>query len=213
MMTPGGNLGVGGTVDAYCTRCKLDLGHTIEAFDAQGQIARVHCNTCGSQHIYHRPRSDFQRQAPAAASPPAAAPTFTAAVARPSPPAGPPPKAPEDPALATIKVALREVIREELGLQPVEMVDRWTGGQVVIRPGREGVQEKVVPIEALFHKIVMIRDKLRVLEQRINAHPKLTDEDKVAMQQHITGCYGSLTTFNVLFRHKEDGFTGSKEST
>jgi hypothetical protein len=70
--------------------------------------------------------------------------------------------------------------------------------------------EKTIPIEALFHKIVMIRDRLRVLEQKVNAHPSLSDEDKVQMQQYVTQCYGSLTTFNVLFADRQDAFVGQK---
>lgn len=104
---------------------------------------------------------------------------------------------------------LREVLRDELGISEADLADRWRGGEVVLTPGREGVQEKRVPIESLFHKVVMIRDKLRVLEQKINAHPKLADDEKVQMQQYITGCYGSLTTFNVLFHDREDGFRGA----
>ena len=105
---------------------------------------------------------------------------------------------------------LREVIREELGAGEVELGARWEGGEMVLKPGKEGTADKRVPIEAFFHKVVMIRDKLRVLEQRINAHPKLADEEKVAMEQYITACYGTLTTFNVLFANKDDGFTGQK---
>jgi hypothetical protein len=105
---------------------------------------------------------------------------------------------------------LRDVLQEELGIRPVELGARWSGGEVVLKPGKEGTAEKSIPIEVLFHKIVMIRDRLRVLEQRINAHPQLSDEEKVQMQQYVTQCYGSLTTFNVLFADRRDGFVGHK---
>ncbi len=104
---------------------------------------------------------------------------------------------------------LREVLQEELGLGDVEMLDRWRGGEVVIKPGREGTADKVIPIDALFKKIVGIRDKLRVLEQKVNGNKALTEQDKIQLQQYITGCYGSLTTFNALFKQpKVDGFVG-----
>jgi hypothetical protein len=106
---------------------------------------------------------------------------------------------------------LRRVIQEELVMSPVKLGDRWKGGEIVLKPGKENTQEKHVPLEAFFHKIVMIRDRLRVLEQRINAHPKLEADEKVQMQQYVTQCYGSLTTFNVLFAEKDDGFVGQKE--
>lgn len=105
---------------------------------------------------------------------------------------------------------LREVIREELGVSNTPLGARWEGGEVIMKPGKEGTAEKRIPIEALFGKVVMIRDKLRVLEQKLNAHTKLTAEEKVAMQQYVTGCYGSLTTFNVLFANKSDNFVGQK---
>lgn len=105
---------------------------------------------------------------------------------------------------------LREVIREELGIARVELGPRWEGGEVIFKPGKEGTQEKRVPIESVFSKIVMIRDKLRVLEQKINGHSGLSAEEKVQLQQYITGCYGSLTTFNVLFADKRDQFVGQK---
>jgi hypothetical protein len=108
------------------------------------------------------------------------------------------------------RAVLREVIRDELGASEVELGSRWEGGEVILKPGKEGTQEKRVPIDAFFHKVVMIRDKLRVLEQRINAHAKLSDEEKVQMQQYVTGCYGTLTTFNVLFANRSDGFAGAK---
>lgn len=108
------------------------------------------------------------------------------------------------------KRVLSQVVREELGVAEVTLAGRWDGGEMVLKPGREGVQEKRVPLDALFHKIVLIRDKLRVLEQKINAHPKLAADEKVQLQQYITGCYGSLTTFNVLFADRDDQFTGQK---
>ena len=105
---------------------------------------------------------------------------------------------------------LREVLRDELGVGDAAIGGRWEGGEVVLKPGKEGTAEKRIPIESLFHKVVMIRDKLRVLEQKVNAHPRLSAEDKVQMQQYVTQCYGSLTTFNVLFANRADGFTGQK---
>ena len=105
---------------------------------------------------------------------------------------------------------LSEVIRDELGVSDVEIAGRWEGGEMVLRPGKEGLQEKRVPLESLFHKVVMIRDKLRLLEQKINSHPKLGADEKVQLQQYVTGCYGSLTTFNVLFADREDQFVGQK---
>lgn len=95
--------------------------------------------------------------------------------------------------------------------QPVELGDRWTEGKLILNPGTAGLQSKEIPIETFFHKIVMVRDRLRVMEQRINSS-KLSDEEKVNLQQYITRIYGSLTTFNVLFKYKEDYFSGDKSS-
>jgi hypothetical protein len=92
----------------------------------------------------------------------------------------------------------------------VPMGDRWTGGKMVLTPAT-ATQSKEIPIETFFHKIVMVRDRLRVLEQNINSHPRLNDEDRVNLQQYITRIYGSLTTFNVLFKDKEQYFVGSSK--
>jgi|SRR5579859_4727231 len=105
---------------------------------------------------------------------------------------------------------LADVIRDELGVGVVEIAGRWEGGEMILKPGKPGLQEKRVPLDSLFHKVVLIRDKLRVLEQKINAHPKLAADEKVQLQQYVTGCYGSLTTFNVLFADREDQFVGQK---
>ena len=107
---------------------------------------------------------------------------------------------------------LREILFDELGVRETAIGDRWAGGELVMKPGREGTQEKTIPLDVFFRKIVMVRDKLRVLEQKINASKRLGDDEKVALQQYITGCYGSLTTFNVLFREKKDQFSGQKSS-
>lgn len=94
--------------------------------------------------------------------------------------------------------------------ETVPLGDRWIKGTMLLQPFDKSLKPKEIPIEDFFHKIVMLRDRLRVLEQNINSSKTLNDEEKVNIQQYITRCYGSLTTFNVLFKNKEQWFVGDK---
>ena len=107
-----------------------------------------------------------------------------------------------------LELLLRRVLREEGGLSLTTPAEKWRGGSLVLRPGTPGLQEKTWPIEAFFHKVVMLRNRLRTLEQQLNAS-ELPDDTKVKLQAYVTGCYGSLTSFNVLFADEEDQFKGS----
>ena len=163
--------------------------------------------TCSSHKSKDTPWDQALKRKPAAG-----APRSYREAANPAPPR---PRIPEEIGIdmdqETFREVLREVLLDELGVRNVELGERWSGGELVLIPGRDGTQEKRIPLDVFFKKIVMVRDKLRVLEQRINGHKGLSDDEKVQLQQYITGCYGSLTTFNVLFGRKQDHFVGQKK--
>ncbi|MFZ1678686.1 MAG: hypothetical protein WBP41_08830 [Saprospiraceae bacterium] len=107
--------------------------------------------------------------------------------------------------------SLMKILRQWSDISEVVIIgDKWKGGTLLMQPYDHSLKPKDVPIEVFFHKIVMLRDRIRVLEQKINSHTKLTEEDKIDMQQYITRIYGSLTTFNILFRDKDHHFVGEK---
>ncbi len=106
-----------------------------------------------------------------------------------------------------LKQVLRELLAEETMYGFPEVNDRWEGGTMVLKPVDANNQPKEVPLDAFFHKIVMVRDRLRVLEAKINANTKMTEQEKVDLQGYVTKCYGTMTTFNILFQDKADHFT------
>ena len=109
--------------------------------------------------------------------------------------------------LEPVKQALQELLE---GPTDVALAEKWGGGMLVLQPRDTGLKSHEIPIDSLFHKVVMIRDRLRTLEQKLNSHPKFSDAEKVEMQQYITRCYGTLTSFNILFRDPDERFIGEK---
>lgn len=108
-----------------------------------------------------------------------------------------------------VEKSLREILKKWNGISEiVPIADKWKGGTIVLQPQDTNLSSKDIPIDTFFHKIVMLRDRLRVMEQKINASKDLADQDKVDLQQYITRCYGSLTTFNVLFKNNSQQFKG-----
>jgi hypothetical protein len=115
--------------------------------------------------------------------------------------------------VSEVEKSLLKILRQWSDVtQIVPIGDKWIGGTMLLQAADKSLKPKEIPIDDFFHKIVMLRDRLRVLEQNINSNKKLTDEEKVNIQQYITRCYGSLTTFNVLFRNKEHWFVGEKST-
>jgi hypothetical protein len=190
---------VGHSIDDYCRACKMPRRHTVIAVAGDAGVVRVHCDTCGSQHNFR-----------AGGGRPAASPSQprTSPMPEPEPAIEWSPGEEIDMDGPTFERVLRRVIREEAGLTPVAPAERWRGGQLVLKPGRPGVQEKEWPIDTFFHKIVMLRNRLRVLEQQVNAAEMPVDV-KLKLQGHITGCYGTLTSFNLLFADEADRFHGA----
>lgn len=198
----------GDSVEDVCRACKIDRMHTVVAADAEGRPIRVTCGYCGSEHNYRGgPRSETAAASrePTARERRGDREPF-ALVSERERTAGR--VSPEEKADMDLELLLRRIIREESGLTPAVPADKWRGGLLVLRPGTAGLQEKAWPIETFFHKVVMLRNRLRTLEQQVNAMD-LPEDAKVKLQGYITGCYGSLTSFNVLFAEEDDQFKGS----
>jgi len=116
--------------------------------------------------------------------------------------------------ISEVEKSLLKILRQWADVSEiVPLGDKWIGGTMSLQTADKTLKAKEIPIADFFHKIVMLRDRLRVLEQNINSHKKLSEEEKVNIQQYITRCYGSLTSFNVLFKNKEDWFVGDKSSS
>jgi hypothetical protein len=200
----------GESLEDVCRVCKSDRLHTVIAADAAGRPLRVVCGYCGSEHNYRGgPRTDSSGPPQSAARP--REDRRTPSSAEPFPLVGDrertrPPMTADT--TDDFEILLRRIIREETGLTPVTPADKWRGGTLVLRSGTPGLQEKSWPIESFFHKVVMLRNRLRTLEQHVNAS-ELPDDVKVKLQVYITGCYGSLTSFNVLFADEDDQFKGA----
>ncbi|HQX83284.1 MAG TPA: hypothetical protein PKW63_16080 [Vicinamibacterales bacterium] len=207
----------GQDIEDFCRACKTDRMHTIVATDGQCVPLRVRCGYCDSEHNFRGgPRVDADTGAMASRAPSHSGAPRTAtaaAAAAPFPIVSErertlpmtPVDHPED-----LELLLRRVIREENGATTVTPAAKWRGGTMVLRPADASLQEKTWPIETFFHKVVMLRNRLRTLEQHINASD-LPDDGKVKLQAYITGCYGSLTSFNLLFADERDQFKGQGE--
>ena len=197
----------GEPITDLCRACKTMRGHTIIAVDDGGRVRRVMCDFCRSQHDF---RGGEARAAAGGGPSPRPGPRATAD-GEAFPLAGE--REREGGVMSSaghddLELMLRRVLRQELGLTAVVPADKWRGGELVLRPGKPGLQEKRWPIETFFHKVVMIRNKLRTLEQQVNSS-ELPEDAKLRLQSYVSGCYGTLTSFNVLFADEEDQFRGA----
>jgi hypothetical protein len=209
-MTQGRRYRAGDSLEDFCRACRTDRLHTVMVADAGGIPLRVICDYCRSEHNFRGgPRIDsiVERSTPPSQRDRRVAPSARESFALVSERERIAPAMAVD-TNADLELLLRRIIREETGLTAVAPADKWRGGTMVLRPGSPGLQEKSWPIETFFHKVVMLRNRLRTLEQQLNAS-ELPDDVKVKLQGYITGCYGSLTSFNVLFADEDDQFKGS----
>jgi hypothetical protein len=202
----------GESLEDYCLACKTDRMHTVVAVDADSAPIRVACGYCHSEHNYRggpkvghlgaaqHPHGHSQSRVARTGAAPFPIVSQRERIA--------PPMTVSDDTSGDLEMLLRRIIREEGGLTPAVPAEKWRGGTLVLRPATAGLQEKSWPIETFFHKIVMLRNRLRTLEQQVNA-ADLPDDTKVKLQSYVSGCYGSLTSFNVLFADKDDQFKGS----
>jgi hypothetical protein len=195
--------------------------HSVIAADAAGRPLRVTCGYCGSEHNYRGgPRIDVAGSTDRSASALSAGAIDSNASRRSATTRDPLPYVSESersfpPIMLSesqtdLEMLLRRVIREETGISATTPAEKWRGGTLVLRPGTPGLQEKSWPIDTFFHKVVILRNRLRTLEQQVNASD-LPDDVKVRLQAYVSGCYGTLTSFNVLFADEDDQFKGSGE--
>jgi hypothetical protein len=196
----------GDSLEDFCRVCKTDRMHTVVAADPSGVPLRVVCGYCQSEHNYRGgPRVGHDAEKEPAARRAARAEREAFPIVSDRERAAPPISEISD---MDIEMILRRVIREEAGITAVAPAEKWRGGSLVLRPGNPALQDKSWPIETFFHKVVMVRNRLRTLEQQVNA-AEMPEDVKVKLQGYISGCYGSLTSFNVLFADEDDQFKGS----
>jgi hypothetical protein len=207
----------GESIEDFCRACKTDRMHTVVVADAEGHAVRVVCGYCHSEHNFRGgPRvgedsrvkswggdisSPTRESSPRPARGDREPFPIVSERERIAPPVN-------EPSGMDIEMILRRVIREEAGVTATVPAEKWRNGQLVLRPGNAALQEKSWPIETFFHKIVMLRNRLRTLEQQVNA-AEMPEDVKVKLQAYVSGCYGSLTSFNVLFADEDDQFKGA----
>ena len=196
----------GEEIEDLCRACKTDRLHTVIVVDGDGWPLRVQCDFCQSQHNYRGGARTASSPSPSSPRPPSPSPGAPAALVSERERTAPPMSLQDQ--SDDLELLLRRIIREEAGVTTVTPAAKWRGGTLVLRPGTPGLQEKTWPIETFFHKVVMLRNRLRTLEQQVNA-TELPEDLKIKLQGYISGCYGSLTSFNVLFADEADQFKGA----